>query len=598
MKDYTATALQYCLDITSGKIPAGPYVVASCQRHLDDLEHGHERGLYYDEHAAIEAIAFFEEILFLNGDDFEGLPFLLDDWEAFIVSSLFAWKYKKTGYRRFRLAYIETAKGSGKSPLAAGIAMKGFVADGVKRAEIYACATMKEQAQVLFRDAVAFCDQSPALQKRVVSSGGAGKEWKLYHPESGSFFQIISSDKKKSGPRPHMYVADELHEHVDGTIVGQLEKGFKSKKQPLGVEITNAGFDTTSFCWERHEMGVKVATGLQENDSVFSYICALDEEDLKDEAFLKDESVWCKVNPSLDGCGIPGYDYIRKQVQGAEGMPSQLSLVKRLNFCVWTEADNPWISGEQWNPCKDSEFDEELLKGRKCTVGQDLSAVNDLTSLTFLFYPTKEDPFYRLLPFFWVPEEGLRRKAAVDHVPYDVWVRQGHLFTSPGPTIQKTQVVKFLYDCSLIYDIQGVAHDRDRMADFREFAQKAEIEIAVGKWDKEKREWDFDNRSGIKMMPFGQTAKSMAPAIDKFEGFLFNKEIRHNGNPVLTWCMSNAVVKADDDNYRKISKRKSIGRVDGAVTTVMAAGISERTDEAESAYANMTKKEMIDSMAF
>jgi phage terminase large subunit-like protein len=100
------------------------------------------------------------------------------------------------------------------------------------------------------------------------------------------------------------------------------------------------------------------------------------------------------------------------------------------------------------------------------------------------------------------------------------------------------------------------------------------------------------------MMPFGQTAKSMAPAIDKFETFLFNREIRHNGNPVLTWCMSNAVVKEDDDGHRKISKRKSIGRVDGAVTVVMAAGISERTDEAESAYANMTKQEMIDSMAF
>ena len=582
-------ATAYARSVLSGDIVAGPIVRGACQRHIDDLKNAGERGYYYDEYAASEAIAFFEEVLCLNGAQFEGRPFILLPWQCFIVGSIFGWKRRKDGFRRFQLAYIETAKGSGKSPLAAGIGIKGLVADKEPRAEVYSCATLRDQAMILFRDALAFYDQSEELQKRLKTSGTGDNRWKISHPDSSSFFVVISSDKKKSGPRPHMYIADEIHEHPDGTIVGLLEKGFKFRRQPLGVEITNSGFDRASFCFERHEMGRKVATGLLQNDKVFAYICSLDDEDFLDENgkpddhYLVDESLWIKVNPSLDA-GIPGYDYLRKQITDAGGMPSQLSEVKRLNFCVWTEAENPWLSGAVWNPCCDNGFDESLLAGRRCTGALDLSAVNDLTSLNFIFDPTEEDPFYRLKSFFWVPEEGLRRKSELDRVPYDVWARSGHLFTSPGPTISKTQVVKFIHECSIKYDIAGIAFDRDRMPDLREFAQKAEIDIAVGAWDKEKREWKFDNNSGIKMMPFGQQAKSMAPAIDKFETMLLNREIRIIANPAQTWCVANAVVKADEDGYRKISKRKSVGRVDGAVTAVMACGILEKREIIKSAY--------------
>ncbi|HEY5496703.1 MAG TPA: terminase large subunit, partial [Syntrophales bacterium] len=131
-------ATTYALSVISGEITAGPIVRGSCQRHLNDLEHGHERGLYYDEHAAAEAIAFFEECLCLNGGQFEGKPFLLFPWEAFVIGSIFGWKRKSDNMRRFRVAYIETPKGSGKSPLAAGIGIKGLVADNEPRAQIYA----------------------------------------------------------------------------------------------------------------------------------------------------------------------------------------------------------------------------------------------------------------------------------------------------------------------------------------------------------------------------------------------------------------------------------------------------------------------------
>lgn len=593
-------ATVYAVSVLDGSILAGPYVRGACRRHLNDLEkerNDPDYPYFYDEYAAAEAIAFFEEVLLLNGGQYEGKPFLLLPWQDFIVGSIFGWKRKSDGMRRFRVAYVEAAKGCGKSPLCAGAGLKGLVADSEPRAEIYAAATKKDQAMVLFRDAIAFYDQSPELQNRLVASGVGAHRWNLAYLNKGSFFRVISSEKQgQSGARPHMALLDEIHEHADGTVIEMLRAGFKFRRQPLSFMITNSGHDKTTVCWEYHDLGVKVALEQLQNDEFFSYICSLDEEDLTDDHYLDDESLWEKVNPSL-GAGLPGYDYIRGQIREARGMPSKMATVKRLCFCVWTEADNPWISAEAWNRCRDTEFDRERLVGRKCTAGLDLSATTDLTSLDFIFEPTEDDPFKRLLSFFWIPGEGIRQRSETDHVPYDVWVKQGRVFTSPGRTISKTQVVKFLHECSQKYDIQGVAYDRSRMPDLIEFAEKEGIDLAIGKWDKEKRKWNFDSPTGIKMMPFGQEARSMAPAIDKFEVFLINEEIRHDGNPAQTWCMANAVVKDDnDEGYRKISKRKSTGRVDGAITAVMAAGILESTAEEGSVFDGLTKEQMIARM--
>ena len=622
----TDRATLYALAVVSGKSLAGPLVRAACQRHLDDLKRAGKRGFYYDEQEAAEAIAFFEEILFLNGGQYEGLPFILLPWEAFVIGSIFGWKRKVDDKRRFRVAYVETAKGSGKSPLCAGVGIKGLVADNEARAEIYAAATFRDQAMVLFRDAVAFYDQSPELQERLVTSGTGAHRWNLAYLDKGSFFRVISSEKKgQSGPRPHMALLDEIHEHTDGTVIEMLRAGFKWRTQPLSFMITNSGYDKTSVCWEYHEMGEKVATRVIENDEFFAYICALDEEDTKDDRYLDDESLWVKVNPSLE-YGLPGYDYIKGQLAEARGMPSKMATVKRLCFCQWTDAENPWISSEIWTPCRDSEFDYARLAGRKCWGGLDLSAVNDLTSFGLMFEPevsprtevqengkkrilpfTPEeiqqyiaegkDPFFRLVVWFWIPGDGLREKSNTDHVPYDVWEKQGNLLTSSGRAIRKGQVIRFIYNETAKYDLVGIAYDRNRMKDLIEFAENEGIDLAIGKWDKDKRAWKFDQSSGIKMMPFGQEARSMAPAIDKFETMLLEKQLRHDGNPCLTWCAANVVVDSDDTGYRKMSKRKSIGRIDGILVSVMACGILEDIRE-RSAYDGLTAEQIKERMSF
>jgi len=565
----TDRATTYALAVTSGKIAAGPHVRDACKRHLDDLRTAKDRGLCYDKHEAAEAIAFFEECLCLNGGQFEGKPFLLNGWQDFVTGNIFGWKQLVDGTRRFRVVYIETPKGSGKSPLCAGIGLKGLVADDEPRAEIYAAATYKDQAMVLFRDALAFYDQSPELQSRLTASGTGANRWNLAYLDKGSFFRVISSEKKgQSGPRPHMALLDEIHEHRDGTVIEMLRAGFKFRRQPLSVMITNSGHDKTSVCWEYHEMGAKVCAGQIVNDEFFAYICSLDEEDLvdadgkPDDHFLTDENLWPKVNPSLkpkgnrgpDGEldeGIPGYSYIRGQVNEALGMPSKMATVKRLAFCLWTEADNPWISSNAWFACEDKEPVD--LTGRRCWGGLDLSAVNDLTAFALIFEPSADDPFWRLKVWFWIPGIGLVQKSNQDRVPYVAWRDAGYLTAIDRKTIDYEFVITDLVKILEPFDCEQIAFDRWNIANFKKDVDRLGVELP-------------------ELEEFGQGFQSMGPAVKQFERMMDGK-LKHDGNPVLTWCAANAVAVEDPAENKKLDKSRSTGRIDGIVAAVMAAGI-------------------------
>jgi phage terminase large subunit-like protein len=317
----------YAERVIAGGIVAGPHVRAACRRHLDDLERGADRGLKWDPKAARRTIDFFPDVLRLNGGQWEGRRFDLLPWQSFVVGSIFGWKLDDRT-RRFRVAYVETAKGSGKSPMAAGVGLYGLTSDGEPRAEVYSAATKKDQAQVLFRDAVAMVDQSPALSERIAKSGIGENTWNLAYRKTGSWFRPISADDGQSGPRPHISLLDEIHEHRTPYMVETLKAGMKSRRQPLMLMITNAGTDRTSVCWQYHDFAVKVADGSLTDDSFFGYVCALDEGD---DAF-GDEACWPKVNPSLDA-GLPGLKYLRDQVAQARGMAGKESIVRRLNFC-------------------------------------------------------------------------------------------------------------------------------------------------------------------------------------------------------------------------------------------------------------------------
>jgi len=543
----------YARKVASGKIIAGPYVRSGCKRLLEYLVQAPSRGFFFDLVKVNRVIGFFRDVLRLNGGDYEGKPYELLDWQKFLVGSLFGW-VDSEGLRRFRVAYVEAAKGSGKSPLVAGIGLYGLVADGEMRAEIYAVATKKDQAMVLFRDAVAMVDQSPQLLSRLKKAGVGQSVWNLAYLDKSSFFRPISSDDGQSGPRPHISLIDEFHEHKTNHAIEMQRAGFKFRKQPLIGIITNSGSDKKSPCGTYHDYAVQVASGQRIDDEFFSYVCALDEDD---DPF-KDEKCWHKANPSLK-YGLPGKKYIRGQVNEARGMPSKESIVRRLNFCQWTEANNPWISAEIWMGARQV-FDWRDLQGRRAYGGLDLGSTTDLTGLVLWVEPIEHGEPWRLVSFAWLPDEGLGRKEELDKVPYFAWKTAGYLETTPGRAISKRFILQRLAELQDCFDIQCIAYDRWRMEDLIRMAEDDGFPLP-------------------ELIPFGQGFKDMSPALEMFESALLNDEVAHDGHPILTMCAANAVTVSDAAENRKLDKNKATGRIDLMVAAVMGAGVALTAEE-------------------
>jgi phage terminase large subunit-like protein len=555
--------------VIAGDIISGPHVRAAARRHLDDLDKAPRRGFVFDEAKANRVIRFFNQVLHLNGGQFEGIPFKTLPWQNFVLGSLFGWVNKKTGFRRYTVAYIETGKGSGKSPLVAGIGLYGLVSDGERasdgslrieeRPEIYSAATKKDQAAILFKDAVAMVRQSPELSNRVIIYGSKGREHNLAYHANNGYFRPISSDKSQSGPRPHFALIDEYHEHPDNSVKELLQAGFKFREQPLLIQITNSGAGLNTPCGEEHAYATQVADRVLDDDHFFAFVCGTDSED---DPFA-DEACWAKANPSLQVLRrgqkpIPRIDFIRGQVRQAKGLPGKESLVRRLHFCQWVESGSPWLDIDTWQRCNlEDGFDPYVLLNRKCHGGLDLSAVNDLTAFCLLFEPTEKDPWWRLMSKFWIPADGLLQKETQDRVPYIVWRNQGHLVAIPGKTIDLAFVLAQIAELCAQFKVESIAYDRWRIKELKTQRDKEGINIP-------------------ELVEHGQGYKDMAPAIDAFERLLIEGNIRHDNNPVLRWNALNAVVTKDPALNRKLDKAQAKARIDGIIAAVMACGLAHK----------------------
>jgi phage terminase large subunit-like protein len=559
---------RYARGVIDGSIVAGPWVRLAGERHLRDLENGPERGLIWNWPAAKRVFDYFSTVLRLNGGDFEGRPFELTLWQQFVVGSLFGW-YTDDGYRRFRTAFCEIGKGNGKSPMAAGIGLYMLTADGEARAEVYSAAVDKDQATVLFRDAVAMVDQSPSLAKRIKKSGAGGNEWNLAYIETMSFFKPLASEntgRGKSGPRPHCNLLDEVHEHPTPAMVNFTTAGVKGRKQPLSLLISNSGVDRASVCWEYHQMSIRILEQHAENDAFFAYVCALDERD-----DWTDERVWMKANPNL-GVSID-LKYLREEVRNAKGMPSKQSIVKRLNFCTWVDAENPWIDGDMWRACV-KPIDRAQLKGRQAYGGLDLSSKNDLTVLAIVV--ELDDGSAVNFNYFFTPADTLKEREERDHAPYKTWVEQGHLIAVPGKSIDYAFVAYRVKELMTEFNLKELGFDRWRIDDFCRELDDVEVfyeQVSLGSKP------DENNPPDLVLRPHGQGFADMAPAVDLLETAILNGEITVEFNPVMNMCSANAVLVTDPAGGRKFDKRASRGRIDGVVALAMAKRVHTLADK-------------------
>lgn len=514
--------------------PIAKLVRLAAARHLGDLK---RKDGYFDVAAAEWAIDFFGHLRHSKGPK-AGLPFTLEPWQQFIVGSLFGWKAAKGGARRYRTAYVEVPRKNGKSTLSAGIALLLAFFDSEAGAEVYCAATKRDQARIVFEEAQRMRDKSPALKKRISSFVG-----NLHVTSTSQKLEPLGADADSmDGLNIHGAIVDELHAHKTRAMVDVLETATGARTQPLIFYITTAGYDRHSVCWERHAYTERVLEGTLKDDQTFGFISSADEGD-----DYQDPKTWAKANPNL-GVSVNLDDLERKARRAAE-IPAEQNAFRRLHLNQWTEQEVRWLDMGAWNDCagpmpwKDL---REALRGEVCWLGMDLASTLDITAVV-AWFPER----CALVPWFWIPEVGMRQRVDRDRVPYDQWREEGAVFVTEGEVTDQDDVERFILEqLAPAYQVR---------------------EIAFDPWNATQLSVRLTS-AGAQTVSIGQTIAMMAEAVKRIEELVVSRKLVHGGHPVLRWMASNAETRSDPYGNRKIVKpeRSSVKRVDGMVAGAMA----------------------------
>lgn len=545
-------------DRTAGEpLVAGPLVRLACERHLRDLEHGHERGLTFDAPRAAKAIAFFRDYLtYPDHPRFAGKPFDLSSWQAFIVGSLAGWR--SSDGQRFQTAYLEVGKGNGKTPVAAGYLLFHLLA-ARSPVQVFSAANSQKQAGVLFRDAERMVAASPHLRKRLQGTVG-----NLALPTTGSFFRVVSNEHRTlDGLRVYGCGIDEVHEQSDDNVITKITAGTKGIPDALVLLTTNSGYNRQSVCWRLHEYTRGVCEGTITDDGWFGYVAALDAGDDP----LTDPSCWIKANPNLDVSVTT--KYLEKQVREAVGMPSNQALVKRLNFCVWTDTATTWIPRETWAACVDSTLTLDALEGRECYLGIDLSSKIDPSAVALVFPRALEGSdsainfSAEVVVKFWMPRNTLTRREREDRVPFSEWEQAGVLEVTAGDLVDHDAIVDFiLKDIAPRFHIRGIGID---MAGATAVVTRLQREL------------------GDLVVEIPQAFRHLSEPSKQFEALVMSGRLRVGPNPMLDWNVGNLAIEMNRWGELRPIKLSQRQRIDGGVALIDALAVLALKYEPEQA---------------
>jgi len=534
-KDHTWS--QYADAVRSGKQKVCKWVQLAVERQFNDLKNLHKEGYHFDPKAAAGVVWFFPEYLKHYKGGFNGKPFILEPWQQFITACLFGWK-NKDGFRRFNKAYIEVPRKNGKSTYAASLGIYLFMFDNEAGAEIYVAATKHAQAKICHNDAKEMIKRSPKLNEQVTILRD-----NIHIVETASKFEPLAADSKTlDGLNVSTAIIDEVHAHADRNLWGVLETGIGSRDQPIMIGITTAGTNKESICHDLKTYTEKLLELPDEfkDESFFGIVYTIDEGDN-----WEDEASWFKANPNLTvSCKL---EDLRKKVVKARNMPAELSNFLRKHLDVWTESENPWLNMRLWRECND-EVDPEKLIGRDCYIGIDLANTLDITAMVLLFPPIEPDEKIKLLFHFWIPSDNIHDRVHRDKVPYDTWIRQGYIHTTPGNVVDYDFIEQTIDEEVNKYKVLEIAYDPYNA-----------MQLMAKLQDK-----------GLECISIAQTWNNMSPPTKELETLIYSKQIAHGNNPVITWMMSNTVVHIGPSGNYKPDKRKSNERIDGVIATIMA----------------------------
>jgi phage terminase large subunit-like protein len=492
---------------------------------------------FYDKSSADYAVSFIQALSHTKGT-WAGKPFELIDWQEQIIRDVFG-TLKQNGYRQFNTAYVEIPKKMGKSELAAAVALLLTCGDNEERAEVYGCAADRNQASIVFNVAADMVRMCPALSKRVKILDSMKR---LIYQPTGSIYQVLSADVgNKHGFNTHGVVFDELHTQPNRKLYDVMTKGSgDARMQPLYFLITTAGDNQNSICWEVHQKALDIINGRKSDPTFYPVIYGADPED-----DWTDPKVWKKANPSL---GITvSMDKVKAAFESARQNPAEENSFRQLRLNQWVKQAVRWMPMDKWDACAFA-VDPELLRGRVCYGGLDLSSSTDITAFVLVFPPEDEADKYTVLPFFWIPEDNIDLRVRRDHVNYDVWKKQGFLQTTEGNVVHYGFIESFIEELGTKYNIREIAFDR---------------------WGAVQMTQNLENL-GFTVVPFGQGFKDMSPPTKELMKLTLEQKIAHGGHPVLRWMMDNIFVRTDPAGNIKADKEKSTEKIDGAVATIMA----------------------------
>lgn len=506
-----------------------------------------------DHERADRVIAFVQNLIIPSGVG-QGSPFRLREWQKSFIRDVYAPRTRK-GRRAVRRAILSIARKNGKSALIAALVLAHLVGpEAITNGEIYSAANDREQAGVCYRLAAQMVRADPELSSilRCVDSTKT-----IAYYANGSFYRALSSESgTKHGLNPSLVIFDELAQAKSRDLYDVLDTAMGARIEPLFITISTQSNDP------EHILSKLIDDGLNADDPrTVCHLYAVPD----DAPDIFDSAIWKKANPALGDFRDLG-DF-RALAEKAQRMPAEEPKFRNLYLNQRVSPHSSLLSRAEWMACLG---EAEFTDGEQVYLGLDLSSTNDLTALAMV----SAEGGSRVRSFFWKPALLLHEHSARDfgsgNLRYVEWNEAGWLETTPGRSIDPETIATRIAELTGKYRVIGLAYDRWRVNDLlREFDRIGLVAFEDG-----------EKGAGLRLAPWGQGYRDMAPAIDALELAVIERKLEHTGNPLLNWCIANVVATTDPAGNRKLDKDKSRFRIDGAVALAMAVGLKTR-DRAE-----------------
>ncbi len=546
MNSWTKQAIDYANEALDKKNSNrfGKYIRLAAERFMNDfdLSKSKNNSFTYSDVEAEKVCDFISNLPHVEGE-WKSENITLEPFQIFFLCNLFGFR-NHDGSRRFTSALFAVARKNAKSSLASGIGLYCLTMENERGPQVISAATTGDQAAIIFKIAKRMADKRP--QFREAFNVQCFTRAIACYENNGLFKAINAKASTQDGLNPSCVMLDEIHAHKTHDLLNVLQSAAGGRRNPMFLFTTTEGYETPGPWPEMRKFGQQVLDGVVEANHFLVIIYSLDE---KDNEF--DEKVWEKANPLLK-ISEPLMKAIRKEATEAKSMPGRHAefLIKRMNRQSSTA--HGWIDLQRWKACS-GQVPLDELKNEPCYGALDLASTRDLASFRLVW---KKDGILYTHGWRWVPQTTVAVRIQRNLVPYAGWVRSGYMIETQGEVTDYDEIFKKVLWVKENFNLIGVAYDQWNAA---QISSKLSAE-------------------GVNMVQFIQGPKSYHPSMKNFEETYYSGKFRHGGDPVLTWCASNIVVRCDANMNMAPDKKKSSDKIDDMTALLMANGIMQGQD--------------------